>query len=284
MKTTLSPPQRIIIWVLSFCLLIELLDASVLNTVLPVIAESLHDNPIDLKIALTSYLFSVGIFIPMSGWLAERIGPQRCLMLAMSLFTFGSIGCGLSTTLTTLVVFRIFQGIGGAFMMPTGRMVMLQMFGRDGMVAASARIGLIGMLGPGLGPLVGGFLATYFSWRLIFFINIPWGLVGFYLILTYFPTLPSVPRRPFDLKGFVLLGVSLASLLFVLDVLVHPGVYLSLKVMAFAVSVICFVAYFFHGRRIKMPIITNDIWIKPQLRLLILGGGCVVCVCLCRRF
>ena len=252
--------KRIVIWIVATALFMELLDSTVLNTVLPPIARSLHSNPIDLKIALTSYLLSVGIFIPMSGWLADKLGPAQCMQLAICLFCFGSLGCALSNSVSMLVIFRIVQGIGGAFMTPTGRNVMIRVFGRDGIVLAMSKISAIAMLGPLFGPIVGGAFATYLSWRLIFLINIPIGLAGIWFIKKHFPTLEANTPKPFDFFGFILFGAALSGLLYVLDVAVSSTISSWFKFEILTAAIIFGILYARHSRKTPHPLLNGKLF------------------------
>jgi EmrB/QacA subfamily drug resistance transporter len=193
------------------------LDATVLSTSLPAIAKDLSLNPIHLKLALTTYLLALAVFIPASGWVADRYGPKQVFRAAMAVFALGSIACGLSNGLGSLVAARVLQGIGGAMMMPVGRLIVWRSVPKSEIISAAAWLTIPALLGPVLGPLLGGFISTYFNWRWIFWINIPVAAVGMALVTRFIPDIRAdhgaAPAQAFDLKGFLLIGPGLSMFL-----------------------------------------------------------------------
>lgn len=191
----------------------ENLDASVLSTSLPRIALDLQTNPIHLKLALTSYLLALAIFIPASGWAADRFGARKVFRAAILVFALGSIACGLSQSLPQLIGARVLQGIGGSMMVPVGRLIVLRATPKAGLVAALAWLTVPALIGPVMGPPLGGFITTFFNWRWIFWINIPIAVLGVALVTLFIPRVAVTDRRGLDLWGFVLIGPGLAGFL-----------------------------------------------------------------------
>src|SRR5580658_2187111 len=213
---TRKPPMRstlLTALIIATALFMENMDGTVISTSLPAIAHDLHEDPIVLKLALTSYMLTLAVFIPASGWVADRFGARTVFCSAIVIFTFGSILCGASSSLATLIAARVFQGLGGAMMVPVGRLVLLRSVPKSDLVSAMAYLTVPALLGPVAGPPLGGFITTYFHWRWIFWINVPIGVIGVLLSLRFIQNLRelSVPR--FDFKGFVLSGVGLLSLI-----------------------------------------------------------------------
>jgi EmrB/QacA subfamily drug resistance transporter len=203
--------QRLVIVIVAAALFMENLDSTVLVTALPTIAADLGTDPVRLKLALTTYLVSLAVFAPASGWVADRFGARRVFTLAIGLFCFASILCSLASTLPELIAARALQGIGGALMLPVGRLVILRLVPKHELVAAMAWFTMPALLGPLLGPPVGGFIVTVADWRWIFWINLPVGAVA--LVAAWF-LMPKIAERDvprFDLLGFLLLAVCLAS-------------------------------------------------------------------------
>src|SRR5208337_4419072 len=208
-------PLRILVPLIVACaLFMENLDATVLSTALPAIARDLHQSPIQLKLALTSYLMTLAIFIPASGWFADRFGTRIIFRLAILIFAVGSALCGFANSIGELVAARALQGIGGAMMVPVGRLVILRTIPRSEFVGALAWVTMPALIGPVLGPPVGGFITTYFSWHWIFVINIPIGLLGIVLVTRFIPNMRGEERVPFDVTGFVLAGLGIGGLAF----------------------------------------------------------------------
>jgi EmrB/QacA subfamily drug resistance transporter len=207
------PVERLVPLIVATALLMENLDSTVLSTSLPAIAADIGESPIHLKLALTSYLLAIAIFIPASGWVADRFGARTVFRTAMAVFALGSIGCGLSVDLPTLVIARVVQGIGGAMMVPVGRLVVLRTVDRSELVNALAWLTIPALLGPILGPPVGGFITTYFNWRWIFWINIPIAVLGIVLASIFITDIRSEERVRFDTIGFLLVGPGLAMFL-----------------------------------------------------------------------
>ena len=195
-------------------LFMQTLDSTVIATALPVIARAMREPPIRLNLAITSYLLSLAVFIPISGWVADRYGARSVFRAAIALFTLGSIFCGLSSTLAELVLARVLQGFGGAMMVPVGRLVVLRIVPKSGLVDAMSYLTIPAVLGPVLGPPVGGFIVTYSSWRWIFFINVPIAILGMFLVTLYIPDIKEEETIPLDLRGFFLTGIGLAGLVF----------------------------------------------------------------------
>src|ERR1700736_7078839 len=207
-------PLRILVPLIVACaLFMENLDATVLSTALPAIAHDLHQGPIQLKLALTSYLLTLAVFIPASGWVADRFGTRIVFRLAILIFALGSALCGFAGSIRWLVAARALQGVGGAMMVPVGRLVILRTIPRSEFVGALAWLTIPALMGPVVGPPVGGFITTYFSWRWIFWINLPVGILGFALASLFIPDVHGDERAPFDWTGFVLSGVGLATLM-----------------------------------------------------------------------
>ncbi len=205
--------------IIATALFMENMDGTVIATSLPAIARDLHQDPIVLKLALTSYMLTLAVFIPASGWVADRFGARTVFCTAIVVFTLGSILCGASTSLGTLIAARVFQGLGGAMMVPVGRLVLLRSVEKSDLVNALAYLTVPALIGPVTGPPLGGFITTYFNWRWIFWINVPIGILGVLLSLRFIANLREevVPR--FDFKGFILSGLGLLGLISALSLI-----------------------------------------------------------------
>jgi MFS family permease len=201
-------------FIIATALFMENMDGTVLSTSLPAIALDLHQEPIVLKLALTAYMLTLAVFIPASGWVADRFGARSVFCSAIAIFTLGSILCGASPSLGTLIAARIFQGVGGAMMVPVGRLVLLRSVTKSDLVRALAYLTIPAMIGPVVGPPLGGFITTYFHWRWIFWINVPIGILGIGLALTFIDNLREEKVGRFDFKGFLLSGFGLATFIF----------------------------------------------------------------------
>jgi EmrB/QacA subfamily drug resistance transporter len=200
----------------------ENLDGTVIATALPQMGASFGVGPADLSIGLTAYLLTLAVFIPVSGWVADRFGGRTVFAAAITVFTLASLLCGLSNSVTAFVLARIVQGIGGAMMVPVGRMVVMRATPKPDIMRAMATITWPGLVAPVLGPPVGGFITTYATWRWIFWLNLPVGLIALILALTLVPN-ERGQRRPFDRAGFILSGAALAGLMYGLDEFARPG-------------------------------------------------------------
>ena len=206
--------DRIIPLVVASALFMENLDSTVIATSLPAIALDLRQDPVILKLAFTSYLLSLAVFIPISGWCADRFGARRVFRVAIGIFTLASVGCGFAQSLEGLVAARAFQGLGGALMVPVGRLIVLRLVPKRELLNALAYLTIPALVGPLAGPPLGGFITTYFHWRWIFWINIPVGILGIFLATRFIPKLQAETPDRFDFAGFVLVGAGLSTLMF----------------------------------------------------------------------
>jgi EmrB/QacA subfamily drug resistance transporter len=258
--------------VLACAFLIDGIDQTVLTTSIPQMARSLGESPLRLNLAITSYLLSLAVFIPVSGWVADRFGARTVFCCAVGVFTVGSALCGASTSLEMLVLTRILQGLGGAMMVPVGRLVLLKTFAKSEMVAVLSYVAIPGLIGDASGPLVGGFLTTYVSWRWIFYINVPFGVLGIVMALRFFENFrgPAVSR--FDFLGFALCGIGLAATALTLEYfgrhLISDGAEAGLA----AVAATALAAYGFYARRKPNPAVDLKIFRIKTFRIGVLGG------------
>lgn len=219
-----SPPeltatsQRLLPWLIAVAFFMESLDTTILNTGVPTIAAALNVAPLSMKSVLASYTLSLAVFIPISGWMADRFGTRMVFGSAIGIFTLGSFLCGISTNIHELVAFRILQGCGGAMMVPVGRLTMVRAFPKSELVRAMSFVAIPGLIGPMLGPIAGGLIVGYFHWRLIFFVNIPIGLLGLYFVHRHLPDYREEHVDPLDIVGLILFGSGVALLSYVLEV------------------------------------------------------------------
>jgi EmrB/QacA subfamily drug resistance transporter len=207
-------PRHFVILIVAVALFMEQMDSTVIATSLPAIAADLGEDPVALKLALTSYLLSLAVFIPLSGWVTDRFGARTVFRAAIAVFTLGSAACGFAQGLPDFVAFRILQGIGGAMMVPVGRLVILRSVPKVELISALAWLAVPALMGPVIGPPLGGFISTFASWRWIFWINIPIGIVGIILATRYIANIREEKLPPLDVKGFALSSIGLAGLAF----------------------------------------------------------------------
>jgi EmrB/QacA subfamily drug resistance transporter len=210
MTTTTSDRSTIVPLIVSTALFMQNLDSTILATALPTIAAEFGSDPLHLKLALTSYLLALAVFIPASGWMADRFGARRVFQSAMAVFALGSVGCALSWDVTSMVAARIVQGLGGAMMMPVGRLLVLRSVPREQLVGAFALLSMPALIGPIMGPPIGGFLTDYLSWHWIFWINVPIAALGIALAGRLIPSLRQDGPALFDAPGFLLVATGLA--------------------------------------------------------------------------
>jgi EmrB/QacA subfamily drug resistance transporter len=258
--------------VVACAMFMQNLDSTVIATALPTIANSLDESPLRLNVAITCYLLSLAVFIPISGWTADRFGARRVFSAAIVIFTLGSIGCGCANSLAALVAARIVQGMGGAMMVPVGRLVLLRTVEKSDLVRAMSYVSVPALIGPVMGPPLGGFIVTYASWRWIFFINIPIGILGIVLVNLLVGDLKETGRRPFDFRGFVLTAVGLATLVFGFEN-VGRGALPAIAVLGLLlVGAACITLYVRHSSRVSHPIIDLQLMKIPTYASATIGG------------
>ena len=273
-RTSTEPRLRILIPLVVACgLFMENLDSTIISTSIPQIARSLNQSPIMLNLAVTSYLLSLAVFIPISGWIADRFGARKVFCSAIVLFTIGSALCGLADSLGMLVATRILQGFGGAMMTPVGRLIVLRSFPKDGLVTAMSYVTMPALIGPTLGPIVGGFLTTYVSWRWIFYINIPIGVAGIALALRYIDDFRAQRPPRFDFLGFIVLGAGLALLELGIETLGRHLVGTDIQLALFAGAVVVLAAYGWHARRVESPALDLRLFANRTFSISVLTGG-----------
>jgi len=258
--------------IIATALFMENLDGTVISTSLPAIAQDFSLDPIVLKLALTSYMLTLAVFIPASGWFADRFGARTVFCAAIIVFTLGSILCGSSTSLRTLIAARVFQGVGGAMMVPVGRLVLLRSVPKKELVSALAYLTIPALIGPVLGPPVGGFITTYFHWRWIFWINVPIGIIGVALSLAFIENLREEQVGPFDFTGFFLSGFGLSALMFGLTVLGRDFTSLPTEFAMLAIGVAALALYARHARGEPNAILDLSLLKTPTFFASVVGG------------
>src|ERR1700722_13874495 len=264
--------ERIVPLVVAVALFMENVDSTVIATSLPAIARDIGANPLALKLAITSYLLSLAVFLPVSGWTADRFGARTVFRAAIVVFMAGSIGCALSGSLTQFVLARMVQGVGGAMMTPVGRLILVRSVDKRELVNAMVWVTLPALIGPLIGPPLGGFITTYISWHWIFLINIPMGLVGIVLVTLFIADVRADEPDPLDAVGIVLAGLGIGGLAFGGSVLglnfLPTGIVVAL-IVGGAVSTY---AYVLHARRTAAPVLDLSLLTIPSMRAAVLGG------------
>ncbi|EII4601550.1 multidrug transporter subunit MdtD [Salmonella enterica] len=264
-------------WIAAMAFFMQALDATILNTALPAIAHSLNRSPLAMQSAIISYTLTVAMLIPVSGWLADRFGTRRVFMVAVSLFTLGSLACALSSSLSELVIFRVVQGVGGAMMMPVARLTLLRAYPRSELLPVLNFVTMPGLVG----PVLGGVLVTWASWHWIFLINIPIGVAGILYARKYMPNF-TTPRRKFDMTGFFLFGLSLVLFSSGMELFGEKIVATWIASAIIFCSIVLLLAYIRHARRHPTPLISLSLFKTRTFSVGIagnlatrLGTGCV---------
>ncbi|MGC7559897.1 MFS transporter [Pasteurella sp. PK-2025] len=267
-------------WIAAIALFMQTLDATILNTALPAISHSLNESPLDMQLAIISYALSVALFIPLSGWLADKHGTLRMFQLAIGVFVVGSIACAVSNTLTMLVLSRIVQGFGGALMMPVARLAIIRTVPKQHLLSVWNLMAMAGLLGPILGPILGGWLVTYATWHWIFLINIPIGVLGIVIAGNYMPN-STLFAQKLDWRGFVLFAGGLVGVTLGVDLISerHSHPVISASVLMLGVSLL--LGYYLYARRCKNALLplslfetrTFSIGIVANLFIRLCGSG-----------
>jgi EmrB/QacA subfamily drug resistance transporter len=263
---------RIISLIVAVALFMENMDSTVIATALPAIAADIGTNPLALKLAVTSYLLSLAIFIPASGWVADRFGTRTVFRLAIAVFMLGSIGCAISHSLADFVMARMVQGAGGAMMTPVGRLILLRMIDRRALLSAMAWVTMPALIGPMVGPPVGGFITTYASWHWIFIINVPIGILGIILASRYIENIRAEKQAPFDFLGMTLAGLGLGGVAFGLSVAGLDFFPLPPVLALTAAGFLFLVLYVRHAKRTPSPVLDLALLSIPSFRATITGG------------
>jgi EmrB/QacA subfamily drug resistance transporter len=274
MQSSMPPSSydRVVPLIVAVALFMENMDSTVIATSLPAIARALGTNPLALKLAVTSYLLALAIFIPASGWMADRFGARNVFRIAIGVFVLGSIGCALSRSLEEFVLARVLQGAGGAMMTPVGRLILVRSIDKRLLVNAMALVTIPALIGPICGPPLGGFITTYASWHWIFIINVPIGLVGIAMATRYIPDVYAERPPPFDFVGFVLSGLGIGGLAFGLSVMGLAFLPTGVVATLIGVGAVSAAAYVLHASRTPAPILDLRLFKLATFRASIFGG------------
>ncbi|MGA2251815.1 DHA2 family efflux MFS transporter permease subunit [Terracidiphilus sp.] len=264
--------KQLLPWLVAVALFMESLDTTILNTAVPAVSEALKVTPLAMKAVLASYTLALAVFIPISGWMADRFGTRRVFASAIGLFTLGSLLCGLCSNIHLLVACRVLQGMGGAMMVPVGRLTLVRAFPKHDLLRVMTFIALPAQVAPMLGPMAGGLIVAYFHWRVIFFLNVPIGLLGLVLVYMHLPDYREEKTHPLDFVGLVLFGSGIALLSYVLEVFGEHE--LSSREIAglLGLSVLLMVAYWMHGRKLEFPLLNLSLFNIRTFRAAVSGG------------
>lgn len=264
--------KRYLPWVVATALFMEQLDATIVNTAVPAMAASLHVAPLSLKAVVASYILSLAVFIPISGWMADRYGTRRVFGIAVTVFTVSSVLCGLSVNVPMLVAARILQGMGAAMMMPVGRLAIIRTFPKTELLAAMNFVIIPALIGPLLGPTLGGLIVEWLSWREIFFVNVPVGLSALTLIYRYMPDYRGEASRPLDAIGLVLFGGGMALLSWLLEIFGEHRIDVTSGAVLLLLALSMLVAYGWHSRQIAYPLLRLALFRLRTFRVPVIGG------------
>jgi EmrB/QacA subfamily drug resistance transporter len=247
--------KRLLPWLVAVAFFMEALDTTILNTAVPVMAEALGIAPLSMKSVLSSYTLALAVFIPLSSWMADRFGTRRVFFSAIAVFTLGSISCGLASDIHWLVFFRVLQGCGGAMMVPVGRLTLVRAIDKAGLVRAMSFVAIPTLIGPMLGPVLGGFAVAYASWRMIFFVNLPIGLLGLYLVHRHMPDYRAKKPVKLDLVGLILFGSGIALFSYVIEVFGEHGLSLQQAGGLMLISLVLLAGYGLHAKSVARPLL-----------------------------
>lgn len=246
--------------ILAAALFMEMMDSTIIATALPSIAIDIGTNPVSLKLALTSYLVALAVFIPISGWLSDRVGARNLLSIAILVFIIGSVACAFSNSLGSFVLSRFLQGMGGSMMTPVARILLVRSTPRDQLVSAMAWLAVPALMGPMMGPPIGGFLTSYLSWHWIFLVNIPIGVLGIFMTRKYIPRLGIRRKTPLDFPGFVLSATAFSGIVFGLSVISLPALHPAFGIISVISGIIAGVVYWRRAKWHPTPILNPKIF------------------------
>jgi EmrB/QacA subfamily drug resistance transporter len=264
--------KRLLPWLVAVAFFMESLDTTILNTAVPAISAALHVTPLSMKAVLASYTLSLAVFIPISGWMADRFGTRRVFASAIGLFTLGSFLCGISSDIHLLVACRVLQGCGGAMMVPVGRLTLVRSFDKSELLRTMSFVAIPALVAPMLGPIAGGLIVGYFHWRLIFFLNIPIGVAGLVLVYLHLPDFREEHTHPLDIVGLILFGSGIALLSYVLEIFGEHT--LSAREMSglLALSLALLAGYGIHAKSIPFPLLKLSLFNIRTFRSAVSGS------------
>src|SRR5580700_7169764 len=263
--------KRLLPWLVAVAFFMESLDTTILNTAVPTIAGALKVAPLSMKAVLSSYTLSLAVFIPISGWMADRFGTRRVFASAIGIFTLGSLLCGLSNNIHVLVADRVLQGCGGAMMVPVGRLTLVRTFAKSELIRAMSFVAIPGLVGPMLGPIAGGLIVAYLHWRVIFFVNLPIGLAGLILVYIHLPDYRE-KSNPLDVVGLILFGSGIALLSYVLEVFGEHTLSLGQILGLLAISVLLLAGYGVHASKAPFPLLELSLFRIRTFRAAVSGS------------
>ena len=253
--TLTDTAKRLVPWLVAVAMFMESLDTTILNTAVPAISEALHVGPLSMKAVLASYTLSLAVFIPISGWMADRFGTRKVFSSAIGLFTLGSLLCGLSGNIHVLVACRVLQGCGGAMMVPVGRLTLVRTFAKSELLRAMSFVTIPALIAPMLGPIAGGLIVGYLHWRMIFFLNIPIGLAGLVLVYLHLPDFREKDVHALDVVGLILFGSGIALLSYVLEIFGEHTLGPVEMTGMLVLSVALLAGYVLHARSLAFPLL-----------------------------
>jgi len=263
--------KRLLPWLVAVAFFMESLDTTILNTAVPAISAALKVAPLSMKSVLASYTLSLAVFIPISGWMADRFGTRRVFASAIGLFTLGSFLCGISSNIDLLVACRVLQGCGGAMMVPVGRLTLVRTFAKSELIRAMSFVAIPALVGPMLGPIAGGLIVGYLHWRFIFFVNIPIGLIGLLMVYLHLPDYRE-RTHPIDIVGLILFGSGVALLSYVLEIFGEHELGTREILGLLTVSLSLLAGYLFHAREIAFPLLQLTLFRIRTFRAAVSGS------------
>ena len=269
----LQPEFRLLVLLVSIGFFMQGLDTTIINTALPNIAVHLGQDPLSMHSVVVAYVLSVAACIPLSGWLADRFGVRNTYFAAIVIFTLASLGCGFASSYTELLLYRVLQGVGGALLMPVGRLAMLKIIPRDQFLSAMSLMSLAGLLGPLMGPALGGWMVEYASWQWIFLINLPMGLLGAWMTFKIMPNVKEVTVKSFDFMGFVLLFIAMVGLSLGIENFADPTQSLWLSIVLIGLSLAAMAGYAYHAHNHQNALFRSQLFANKGFTIGILGNS-----------